>query len=348
MNVLVINPGSTSTKLAYYKGDTLVTSQSIDHPSIISKEEDIQAREQLIYTFLENNNIVFSELDGVVGRGGILPPAKAGAYKVNEAMLRYLIYDTPVEHPSNYGAILADKIAHKADVEAYIYDCVTVDELDRVSRITGLKEITKKSMGHTLNSRAAAIKVAKESYTKKNIIVAHLGGGNTVSLHSQGRIINLISDDEGPFSMERTGGLPLKDIINLCYEFPKNEVMKLYKKTGGFISYSGSNDMRTIEEEILKGNEELALVREAYILQIAQAIGSLAPMVNGNIDYIILTGGVAYSKYITQAITDKVEYISSVSIIPGENEMEALNSGIQRILKGLENSHTFKIEKEIV
>jgi butyrate kinase len=286
------------------------------------------------------------ELDAVAGRGGSLPPVSSGAYEVNAEMIDYLRRVTKIEHPSNLGAILANEIKEQGNEKtlALIYDPVSVDEFEDVARISGLKGIERKSIGHALNMRAVAMKVAREEgldYQTATVIVAHLGGGNTISIHHKGKMIDLISDDEGPFSTERTGGLPLKYVMPLCYEHSLEEMMRIYKREGGLKSYAGTSNAKKIEERVAAGDEELKTVYEGYIYQIAKGIGSLATVTNGQVDRIALTGGVAYSKMVVSELTKRVGFIAPIITVPGEHEMIALSKGAERVVLGQEELKQF-------
>jgi len=352
MKILAINPGSTSTKVAYYVDGTIIKEQSIVHPlETIEKfgavTEQVDFRRDILLRFLKEEKISAAELDAVVGRGGILPPVKAGAYEVTEKLMNYLLYETTVEHPSNLGALLANEVKKQGNERtiALVYDPVSVDEFEDVARISGLKGIERKSLGHALNMRAVAMKAAQDAqldYQQATLIVAHLGGGNSISIHHQGRMIDSFSDDEGPFATERTGGLPVKEVIALCYEKSKEEMLRLYKREGGLKSYTGTNDAREIEAWIKQGDEEAKLVYDAYIYQIARAIGGLATITDGKVDRIILTGGVAYSDYVVAALTQKTAFIAPVIAEPGEHEMMALSKGAERVVLGQEELHRFK------
>lgn len=351
MKILALNPGSTSTKIAYYVDGEIIGEMSIDHPveelqDFKHVSDQLDYRRSHILSFLAEKKIDLTQLDAVVGRGGILPPVAAGAYEVNQPMLDYLTKKTKIDHPSNLGALLAHELKEQANEKtiAMIYDPVSVDEFDDVARISGLKGVPRKSIGHALNMRAVAMKVAREAgidYQKGNFIVAHLGGGNSVSIHSQGRMIDSISDDEGPFSTERTGGLPLKYVFELCETHSKNDMLRLYKREGGLKSYAGTSDAREIEAEIADGNQELAVVYEAFIYQIAKAIGSLAVVTNGKIDRIVLTGGVAHSQKVVTGVSERVAFIAPVVIEAGEHEMIALSKGGERVVLGKEELQQF-------
>lgn len=353
MKIIIINPGATSTKIGFSQNNQMVVTENYAHPlkelqqfSQINQQQLV--RLNCVNDFIRKHNLPLESLDAVVGRGGILPPVKAGAYEVNQEMIAYLLYQTEVEHASNLGAILANEIKNQAakKTRAFIYDPVSVDEFQPVARISGLKGVPRKSLGHALNMRAVAMKVASEqglSYQQATIIVAHLGGGNSVSIHYQGKMIDAYSDDEGPFSTERTGGLPIKEVIHLCYSHTEKEMMTRYRKTGGLLSYTGTNDAREVEAEIKKGNREFEIVYQALAYQVSKAIGSLATVADGKVNQIVLTGGLAHSRYLANLIEKRTAFIAPMTIVAGEHEMMALAEGIYRVLTGQEKINQFQL-----
>lgn len=347
--ILAINPGSTSTKLAVYEDENLVFRHSIDHsaedlakyPSI---NDQYEMRYEEILKSLEDNNIKPEDLNIIVGRGGPVAPLRSGAYLVDEVLVDKLRNDPLVHHASNLGGIIAYEMAKNLGIDALIYDAVSTDELEDIARLSGIKEIERKSLVHTLNMRASAIKVAKsmgKNYTDLNLIVAHLGGGLSISVHKKGRMVDIVSDDEGAFSPERAGALPSGSLMNFCYKNDKSTVAKLMRGQGGLVSYLGTNDAREVEKMIENKDEYAKLVYEALAYQVAKSIGQLATVVEGQVDGIILTGGMAYSKLLTSWIEKRVKFISQVIIVPGENELEALAMGGLRVLRGEEEVHRF-------
>ncbi|NLY86349.1 MAG: butyrate kinase [Tissierellia bacterium] len=352
--VLAINPGSTSTKIAVYEDEDLVFRYSIDHtaeelekyPSIYDQYE---MRYERIVDSLEKNNIKLEELNIVVGRGGPVAPLESGAYLVDEVLVDKLKNDPMIHHASNLGGIIAYELSKKLGIDALIYDAVSTDELEDIARLSGVKEIERRSLIHALNMRASAIKVAKslgKNYTDLNLIVAHLGGGLSISIHRKGRMVDIVSDDEGAFSPERAGVLPSSALMEFCYKNDKATVAKLLRGKGGLVSYLGTNDAREVEKMIEDGDEYAKLVYEALAYQVAKSIGQLATVVNGQVDGIILTGGMAYSKLLTGWIEERVKFISKVIIVPGENELEALAMGGLRVLRGEERVHRFVPDKK--
>lgn len=349
--ILAINPGSTSTKLALYKDGKKILSETLDHSvEEIEKYERVQdqfeMRREAVLSFLKDNNFDVKQLSAVVGRGGLLPPVQSGAYEVNEVMVDRLKNNPIVEHASNLGALIAYEIAKPLNILACIYDSVAVDEMNDIARISGMPDIPRVSFSHALNSRAMAIKVAKnygKEYKDMNFVVAHLGGGISLSVHKKGKMVDIISDDEGPFSPERAGRVPCKKLIDLCYsgKFDKRTMHKKLRGKGGISAYLNTLDAREVEKMIEDGNEEARLVYEAMAYQIAKGIGDLATVVEGDVDAIIITGGIAYSEMITSWITKRVKFIAPVEIMPGENELESLALGALRVLKGEEKARDY-------
>ena len=349
--ILAINPGSTSTKVALYKDTNEIFKKTIQHSNEeIDKYENVasqyEMRYEAILNLLKENDFKVELLSAVVGRGGLLPPVKSGAYLINSSMIDRLKYRPVVEHASNLGAIIAFAISKPLKIPSYIYDCVSVDELTDIARISGLAEIERKSFSHALNMRAVAIKTAKKmgrEYCDLNFIVAHLGGGISVSLHSNGKMIDLVSDDEGPFSPERSGGLQCKELMKMCYKNDEAVMLKKLRGKGGFVSYLGTNSAQDVEDMVNKGDKRAKLIYEAMAYQISKAIGDLATVVSGKVDCIIITGGIAYSKMMTTWIKKRVEFIAPLEIVPGENELEALALGTLRVLKGEEKAHEYNL-----
>lgn len=350
--VLVINPGSTSTKVSLYKDTELVNSTSIDHPlDDLKSFEDIPSqldyRLDLIYGWLEEKNIDSERLIATVGRGGMLRPIPGGVYKVTDKMLDDLYHGVGGEHASNLGGILADKIAKKANISAFIVDPVAVDEMDDIARISGLNLIERRSSSHALNIKAVTHRRAQELHKNiedLNFIVAHLGGGISVCSIEKGRITDVNNANEmGPFSPERTGTLPVGDLVELCYsnQYTYQEINKMIKGQGGLMSYLNTNDGRIVENRIRENDLEARLVYDAMIYQIAKEIVAMATVLKGRVDNIILTGGLSYSDYLVEHILDYVSFVADVIVYPGEDEMDSLNKGVLRILNGEEEPKNY-------
>lgn len=350
--ILAINPGSTSTKIAIYEDERELFTTSLEHsPEEIEKYDSIQdqfeMRRDAVLNFLEEKGFDIRELAAVVGRGGMLPPVKTGAYEVNELMLKTLRERPYMEHASNLGAPIAYEIAKAAGVKAYIYDSVRADEMTDIARISGMPDIPRMSTSHVLNTRAVAMKVAKKygkRYDEMNFVVAHLGGGISLNVHEKGRIVDIVSDDEGAFSPEGSGRVPCRLLIELCYsgKYDKKAMLKKLRGNGGLKAYLRTTDARKVERMIEAGNEKARLVYKALAYQVAKNIGELATVVAGKVDAIILTGGLAHSKMLTSWIIKRVEFIAPVEIVAGENEMESLAYGILRVLRGEEEARIYK------
>jgi len=349
--ILAINPGSTSTKIAVYEDEKEILSETLSHPKeeldkYSSVMDQFEMRKEHIINFLRGKGVNLKELSAVVGRGGHLPPVKSGAYKVNQLMSDRLRDKNTMEHASNLGALISFEIATLLGIPSYIYDPVAVDEMSEIARISGHPEIKRLSYNHYLNTRAMAMKAAKKrnkKYDEMNIIAAHLGGGISVNIHAKGRIVDVIGDEEGPFSPERTGGLPATSLVNLCYsgKYGKDEMKRSLRGNGGLKAYLGTVDVREVERRIAGGDAYAKLIYEAMAYQVAKCIGSLAPVVEGKVDLIILTGGIAHSKAFTSMIEKRVSFLAPVEIMAGENEMEALALGALRVLKGEEEAKEY-------
>lgn len=352
--VLVINPGSTSTKISLFDGDKETLTQTLRHsetelspfPNITAQYE---FREEIIMKFLHENGIEPSSIDAVVGRGGLLYPLEGGTYEVNDIMKEHLLAGVQGEHASNLGGLIADTLAKKIGVKAFIVDPVVVDEIEPIARFSGHPMIKRRSIFHALNQKACARKAASmlgKQYHEVNMIVAHMGGGISVGAHKKGRVVDVNNalNGEGPFTPERSGGLPVGDLVDLCFsgKFDRKEIHKMIKGQGGLVAYLGTNDVRVILERIKSGDKEAQLVLDAMSYQIAKEIGLLATVLEGEVDAIVLTGGVAYSDYVVGLIRKRVEWISKIIVIPGEMEMSALAQGTLRVLRGDEKAKTYE------
>lgn len=351
---LIINPGSVSTKLAVYEDQVQIVQENISHDSgELSKYkrpvDQLDFRMGIIEEFLDRNGVNTSELSAVVGRGGLLPGLKTGGYLVNEDLCTALASDELCQpHASNIGGILAKMIADRNGIPAFIYDAVTSSDLPPLARITGTPDVYRQSYCHVLNSRAMAIRYAeqqKKAYKDLRIIVAHLGGGISISAHVGGKIVDTVGDDEGPFSPERCGSLPSFELIKLCYSgnYSYKEMQKKLRGLGGMFAYLGTSDCRLIEDYISKGDEKTELIFRAQAYQIAKGIGLLGAVLKGRCDAVILTGGLAYSKMLTDWIREYVEFIAPVIVLAGENEMEALALGGLRLLSGKETANIYHL-----
>ncbi len=352
--ILVINPGSTSTKVAVYQDRQQQWVESISHtqeelepfPDIYSQ---MDFRADLVKKCCEEHGDQIDSFDAAVGRGGLLPPVHTGAYEVDEYMLDCLKNRPQLHHASNLGAPIAYAIAQEAGVKAYIYDAVAVDEMEEIYRITGLKDVFRIGRGHNLNMRAAVLNLCEQKgidYKEHNIMSVHLGGGISVGMFEHGTLVDMISDDEGPFSPERAGGLPAFRVVDYCYDVIDNkaDMMKELQRKGGLVAHFGTADSREVEKLVMEGDAHAKLIYDAMILNIAKNIAKLSVDVYGKVDYIVLTGGIAFSKYVTEGIKERVGFIAPVEVVPGEKEMDSLAFGALRVLDGTETARL--LEKE--
>ncbi len=351
--VLAINPGSTSTKLAVYEGNTCIFKDSVKHDaSEISTFERIidqyDFRKKAIMEALEKADIKVETFDAIVGRGGMLKPIEGGTYAVSDAMIEYIKKAPRGEHASNLGCVLAREIAATIDVPSYIVDPVAVDEMEDIARYTGMPEIRRDSLFHALNQKAVALKAAKDlgkPYKSLNLIVAHLGGGISVGAHQKGRVIDVNNalDGDGPMSPERSGQVPLGPLYKMIFngDYTLKEIKKKNYGQGGLVAYLGTNDGQEIERRIKQGDEHAKFIFSVMCYQIAKEIGSCATVLKGDVDAIVLTGGVAYDKLAVNLIKERVSFISDILVYPGEDEMEALALGALRVLNGDEEAKIY-------
>ncbi|AKA71473.1 butyrate kinase [Clostridium scatologenes] len=351
--LLILNPGSTSTKIGVYDGENQILEETLRHSSeeiekYATVYDQFEFRKEVILKVLKEKNFDINTLDGVVGRGGLLKPIASGTYKVNDAMVEDLKAGVRGEHASNLGGIIASEIGKSINKPSFIVDPVVVDELDEAARISGMPEIERTSIFHALNQKAVAKRYAKENgkkYDELNVIVTHMGGGVSVGAHKKGRVVEVSNalDGDGPFSPERTGGLPVGSLIKLCYsgKYTIEEMKKKISGKGGIVAYLNTNDFREVEQKA-QTDKKAKLVFDAFILQVGKEIGKCAAVLHGKVDAIILTGGIAYSKAVTAAIKDMIEFISPVVVYPGEDELLALAQGGLRVLSGEEQAKEYK------
>jgi butyrate kinase len=335
--ILVINPGSTSTKIAVFENRKQIFLINIKHPHEELQRykkivDQFEFRKQTIIEELKKSGLDILTMDIIVGRGGLLKPIEGGVYLVNRDMIRD-IHNPMGEHESNLGGLIAFELANYIgrEVKAIIVDPTCVDELEDIARISGMPELPRKSFLHTLNQRAVARTFATEinkEYEDINVIVAHMGGGVSVGAHLKGRIVDVNNglNGDGPMSPERSGGVPVGQLVELCFsgKFTKEEILKKIKGKGGFVAYLGTSNAIEIEKKIEEGDKFAELIYKAMAYQVAKEIAALSAVLKGEVDGILLTGGIAYGKMITDEITERVKHIGPVYVYPGENEMEAL------------------------
>ncbi len=347
MKILAINPGSTSTKIAVFEGVKNIFQVTLRHSAEELKPYDSVAsqfafRKEVILAALKKEHVNVPEINVVVGRGGLVKPVESGVYEVNEAMKADLASAKYGEHASNLGALIADDIARSLpSAKAYIADPVVVDELEDVARITGLPMFTRKSIFHALNQKAIARTHAcavGKTYEELNLIVAHLGGGVSVGAHCKGKVVevNDAVGGEGPFSPERAGSVPITDVVEACFsgKYQKDEMKKMLVGKGGLVAHLGTNEAQKAVADAEAGDAKSLLIINAMNYQVGKSIGAAAAALCGKVDGILITGGIAYNKLVTNYIKNMTEFIAPVFVYPGEDEMAALAGNVQQALEG--------------
>jgi butyrate kinase len=346
--LLIINPGSTSTKVALFENQTQLIKKTISHDPRTLKQfkrmiDQYDFRKQAILDFISEAGYDVHQLTAVVGRGGLLKPLASGTYQVNEAMKSDLRNAIRGEHASNLGALIADAIAQPLGIKAFIVDPVVVDEMHDLARYTGMKEIERVSTFHALNQKAVAKRASKDlgkPYESLNLIIAHLGGGISVGSHQHGKVIDVNNalDGDGPMSPERSGSVPLGPLYKMCFsgQYTLDDIKRKNYGEGGMVAYLGTNDGMEIMKRIQAGDVLATKIHEVMCYQIAKEIGAAYTVLKGQVDAIILTGGFAYNKLTTDLITARVSFIAPVHIYPGEDEMLALAEGALRVLNQIE------------
>ena len=348
MRILVINPGSTSTKIAVFDDEKEIFLKSIEH----SKEElaqfkkisdQLEFRKETILKALKEANFDISTFDAISSRGGNIHPVPSGTYLVNEKMVDDMISLRYGAHPSNLGAPIAFELSNQYGIPAFIVDPVVVDEMEMVNKITGIRGILRQAKDHPLNQKAVAREVAKKlgkKYEECNFIVAHLGGGISVGAHRQGKIVDVNNclHGDGPLTPERAGDIPNISLVEMCFSgnYTKDEIVNILAGKGGFVSHLGTNSLKEVLKRISEGDDYAKLVYDAMILQISKWIGIMAVVLKGDIDGIILTGGMANSENVVKDITGYVKFLAPIFVVAGEFEMKALMEGALRVLRGEE------------
>lgn len=345
MRILTINPGSTSTKVAVFETKKRIAKATIRHNSTEmlkyeSLADQLPMRQKVIVEFLHEYDIELSTIDGFIGRGGLVRPLKSGLYRVNETLEKTLRHNEYGHHASNLGGLIAKSLASKMGKEAYIADPVVVDELQDVARFSGLNGVERRSIFHALNQKAVARKFSEEvniEYDNLQLIVAHLGGGISVGYHKNGRVVDVNNalDGDGPMSPERSGALPVSGVIDLMGDNPDVESMKrMVSSYGGMFSYLNTKDCEEVSDMIAEGRREAKRVMDAMVYQIAKEIGALYATTKGDLDAILLTGGLAYNQDVIQPLIEMIDHLGDIHIYPGENELEALAFNMQAFLEG--------------
>lgn len=353
MLILVINPGSTSTKIAVYKEDRELFSETLRHPrEELAKYSKIidqyPFRKEIILNFLKEKDISPFILSAVVGRGGLLKPIPGGTYLVNDAILDDLRDAKYGEHASNLGAILAYEIAKEAGKPAFIVDPVVVDELEDIARVSGLKGLKRRSIFHALNQKAVARRVAKDlgkTYDNVSLVIAHLGGGISVAAHRKGRVVDVNNalNGDGPFTPERSPTIPTLKLLDLLARgIEPSFLRKRIVGEGGLVAYFGTNSVIDVERRMDSGDALAELVLRAMAYQVSKWIAKMASVLGKEIDAIVLTGGIAYSERFVNWIRERVSFLAPVLVYPGEDEMEALALGALRVLRGEEKAKIYE------
>jgi butyrate kinase len=358
--LLVVNPGSTSTKVAVYEDEQPLFVETLRHTS-----EELGAyshvldqygfRLRTVLELLKEQQVPLHSLAAVVGRGGLLRPIPSGTYRVNEKMVAELRNrNKEREHASTLGGLLAYEIAGRVGLPAYVVDPVCVDEFDDLARVSGLPEIQRKSLSHALNIKVVARRASRElgrGYPDLNLVVAHLGGGISVTAHRRGRMVdvNQALDGTGPFAPERAGGLPVGDVVRMCYGVPPYEEFDLtyeqmFRKLaghGGLVAHLDTNSAVEVEARIEAGDQHARLIYEAMAYQISKEIGAMATVLKGEVDAIVITGGVAHSEMLAGWLRERVAWIAPLMVYPGEDEMLAMTQGVLRVLRGEEQARVY-------
>lgn len=350
---LIINPGSTSTKIGVFEDETLLFDETLRHSTEeiaqyanIADQKDF--RKDIILNLLKEKDFDIKSLGMVVGRGGMLKPIPGGTYAVTDNLLADLKVGISGQHASNLGGILAREIADEIGVPSFIVDPVVVDELCDVARYSGVPELPRTSVFHALNQKAVAKRYAKETgkpYESLNLIVVHMGGGVSVGAHTGGRIVDVFNalDGDGAFSPERAGGAPSGALIKMCFsgKYTEKEIYKKFVGNGGFNAYLGTNDMRDVEKMVNDGDAKAKEIRDAFIFQVTKDMGSMACVLKGKVDQIIVTGGIAYDKGVVAGLKEAAEWIAPFTVYPGEDELLALVQGGLRVMNKEEEAKVY-------
>ena len=351
--MLIINPGSTSTKIAVYENDKPLFETNLSHSTeelapFEKLADQFDFRRGVLEKALEERNISFSDLDGIVSRGGLTRPVESGIYEISELMIDELKSAKYGEHASNLASMIALQLSKKYNLPCWIADPVVVDELEDIARFSGIPQIKRRSIFHALNQKAVSRRVAGnmgKKYEDCNFVVVHLGGGISVGAHKKGRVIDVNNalGGEGPYSSERAGGVSAFGLLDMCFsgDYTKDELKKLLVGKGGLSAYLGTNDGREIERRIKDGDKEAEAAFYGMAYQVAKEVGAYATVLRGDLDAIILTGGFAHSKSLVEYIENMVKYIGPVVVYPGEDELLALAESGLRVLSGQEKARVF-------
>ena len=347
MSILVINPGSTSTKIAIYQQERVIFLKTIRHSSDVLRKykritDQYEFRKDVIIKELKDADIHEETIEAVIGRGGLVKPIASGVYRVNDIMRNDLLECKKGEHASNLGALIADDVAKELpSAQAFIADPVVVDELEPLARYSGHPLFERRSIFHALNQKAVARSHAKsimKKYEDLNLIVVHLGGGITVGAHKKGRVIDVNQglDGDGPFSPERSGTLPVGQLVKVAFSgiYSQAKMHEMILGKGGMVAYLGTNDAYIAEREARNGDEKSMEVLQAMAYQVSKEIGAMSTVLNGDVDSILITGGIANSKWFCNLISERVYRIAPIHLYPGEDEMGALAENARLALEG--------------
>lgn len=349
-NILTINPGSTSTKIALFKNNELEFEQVLRHPAEELNQfnkliDQYEYRKEKIINFLEEKQVALQDLDAISCRGGLIGPIPSGTYTINESLFTRL--STDVVHASNLAGIIGYNLSKELGIPSYITDPVTVDEMAPIAKVTGIPGIERKSKFHALNQKAIARRAAKQlnkRYEESNFIVVHIGGGISIGAHDQGKVVdvNNVIDGDGPMAPTRAGSIPVESMIDLCFsgKYTATELKEYVSQRAGLTDYLGTSDVRDVQEMMEQGNEQAKMLYEAMAYQICKNVGAMATVLKGKIDAIVVTGGVAYSKQFIRLLKERIDFLGEVMVIPGEEEMLALAEGALRVLTGEEEAKT--------
>lgn len=357
MRILAVNPGSTSTKIAIFENEKEVWDLKLTHsneelaPFGSNIFEQYTFRRDVIVNALNEAGYPVASLDGIVGRGGLVKPIPGGTYIVDDNLLKDLEIGILGQHASNLGGPIAAELAKTANCNAFIVDPVVVDEMKPIAKFTGNPLLTRRSIFHALNQKAVARRAAEElgkKYEESNFIVIHLGGGISVGAHKNGQVIDVNNalDGDGPFTPERSGGLPAGDLAKLCFsgKYTLSDIKNMIKGNGGIVSYLGTNDMMKVEDEVNAGNNEWLRVYKAMAYQISKETGAMAAVLKGKVDAIVVSGGIAYDKKFIGWLKEHIDFMGKVIVYPGEMEMEALALGAYRVLSNQEEPKIYNPE----
>ncbi|BES65787.1 butyrate kinase [Gottschalkiaceae bacterium SANA] len=350
--ILVINPGSTSTKIAVFQEDQVLHEETLRHSSeelasFSTIFEQFDFRRKMIEAAIEKAGLKLQDLDAVVGRGGLLKPITSGTYRVNDAMLNDLKVGVLGQHASNLGGVLAYEIAEPMGKPSFIVDPVVVDEMEPLARYTGIPGVQRRSVFHALNQKAIARLAAKQlnqPYEAVNLIVVHLGGGITIGAHTEGRVVDVTNglDGEGPMTPERSGALPAREVMNLTEVVGPKALQKQIAGKGGLVAHLGTNDVREVVEKIDKGDKRAEEVLKAMAYQVSKSVGAMATVLEGKVDGVVITGGIAYNDRFVSWIEKRTKFIAPIFVFPGEDELKALADGALRVLHHMEEAKTYE------